>query len=189
MAVNGISGNYCGTEYTDSKTLKAADEDFAGRISDIAKSADPKKTGNTEEKPVFRWLYSADGSAGEVYKAQDYTLEHPVYRVKSWDAAGDLTERVIDASQVNPRGCNTYEMYAYAADLKETGKGSFEETVMHAVSAKAAAGAEQKTWNTWDFSKSINWTETVRELMQSAYDFGDLKGYLEWKKFLGFLKG
>ena len=188
MAVNGISGNYYGTEYPNNKTSRTADEDFADRINDIAKSAEPKDAGNDREKPVFRWLYSVDGSTGEVYKTQNYTSEHPVYRVKSWDAAGNLTEYMIDASQVDPRDCNTYEMYAYAADLKETGKGSFEETVLHAATAKAATGAEQKALSTWDFSKSINWVETVQEMMQSAYDYGDLKGYLEWKKFLGFLK-
>ena len=188
MAVNGISGNYYGTEYANNKMPGTADRDFADRINDIAKSAESKDAGNDKEKPVFRWLYSANGSAGEVYKAQGYTLEHPVYRVRSWDAAGNLTEHVIDASQVNPGSCNTYEMYVYAADLKETGKGSFEETVMHAVSARAAAGAGQTALNTWDFSKNINWTETAREMMQSAYDCGDLKGYLEWKKFLGFMR-
>ena len=102
-----------------------------------AKSAINHKSGteNQEtaggEKSVFRWLYSADGSTGEVYKAQDYTLEHPVYRIKSRDAAGNLTEQMVDVSQVNPKNCNTYEMYAYAG--------------------------------------------------------GDLKGYWEWKQFLGFL--
>ena len=88
MAVNGISGNYYGTEYANNKTSRTADEDFADRINDIAKSTEPKDAGNDREKPVFRWLYSADGSTGEVYKAQNYTSEHPVYRVKSWMRRG-----------------------------------------------------------------------------------------------------
>ena len=188
MAVNGISGNYYSAEYTNNKTPGTADEDFADRINDIAKNAEPEETGNDKEKPVFRWLYSADGSTGEVYKAQSDTLEHPVYRVKSWDAAGKLTERVIDVSQVDPRGCNTYEMYAYAADLKETGKGSFEETVLHAASARAVAGAGQNALASWDYLQDIDWAETAQELMRSAYNYGDLQGYWAWKQFLGFLQ-
>ncbi len=139
------------------------------------------------EKSVFRWLYAADGSTGEVYRAQGDTSEHPIYRVASRDAAGNLTEQIIDVSQVDPNNCSTYEMYAYAAHLKESGKGGFEETVLHAVSARAAAGAEQNALASWDYSKNIDWTKAAEELMQSAYACGDLKGYWEWKKFIGFL--
>ena len=117
------------------------------------------QTATDSEKPVFRWLYSADGSTGEVYKAQDYTSEHPIYRVESRDAAGNLTEQMVDVLQVNPKNCNTYEMYAYAAHLKESGKGSFEETVLHTVSARAAAGAKQNVLASWDYSKNIDWTK------------------------------
>ena len=28
----------------------------------------------------------------------------------------------------------------------------------------------------------------VNDIMQSEYHYGDLKGYMEWKKFLGFLE-
>ncbi len=28
----------------------------------------------------------------------------------------------------------------------------------------------------------------VNDIMQSEYQYGDLKGYMEWKKFLGFLE-
>lgn len=189
MEVNGITRSYMSEKEYKKTTVTSNGRDFEKAVNRAEQdNISWNVTENDSEKPIFRWLYSADGSTGEVYKAQDYTLEHPVYKIKSWDATGNLTEHVIDVSQVDPKNCNTYEMYAYAANLKETGKGSFEETVMHAASAKAAAGAEQKTWSTWDYSKRINWTETVQEMMQSAYDFGDFKGYLAWKKFLGFLK-
>lgn len=40
----------------------------------------------------------------------------------------------------------------------------------------------------WSHSDKMDWVKTVRDIMQSAYQYGDLKGYMEWKKFLGFLE-
>lgn len=191
MSIGNVNSAWIGAYPYAGKAQRNNAAKAAGFAEAIGQAGQKDSVGQTaagSEKPVFRWLYSADGSTGEVYQAQDYTPEHPVYRVKSWDAAGNLTEQVIDVSKVNPRDCNTYEMYAYAADLKETGEGSFEETVLRTATAKAAAGAERQTGNAWDFSKSIDWTEAVRELMRSAYASGDFKGYMGWLMFLGFLK-
>lgn len=76
-------------------------------------------------------------------------------------------------------------MYAYTANLKESGKGSFEDTVLKAVVAKAVKDAESRS-DTWSFSEKFDWTKIVNDLMESSYHYGDLKGYIEWKKFLGF---
>ena len=53
--------------------------------------------------------------------------------------------------------------------------------------AKAASDLEQKTSASWDYSRNINWVDTVKDIMQSVYSYGDLKGYLEWQKFLDIL--
>lgn len=36
--------------------------------------------------------------------------------------------------------------------------------------------------------EEIDWTKIMNDLMESSYHYGDLKGYMEWKKFLGFLE-
>ena len=50
-------------------------------------------------------------------------------------------EQMIDVSKVTPKNCDMAEMYAYTAYLKESGQGSFEDTVLKAVVAKAAENA------------------------------------------------
>ena len=45
----------------------------------------------------------------------------------------------------------------------------------------------------WDESgnvteQMVDWVKVVNDIMQSAYQYGDLKGYMEWKKFLDLLK-
>ena len=180
-----------GYEAGKAQRKKATVQPLAGFTETVQAMQDNRKEAGAEnsgEKPVFRWLYSENGSKGEVLKAHGDTPEHPVYNVRTWDRAGNTAEQRIEVSGVDPQNCNTYEMYAYTAHLKETEKGSFEETVLKTAIAKAASDLEQKTSGSWDFSKDVNWVETVKDILQSAYSYGDLKGYLEWKKFLGFLE-
>ena len=137
---------------------------------------------------IFSGAELASGSSYSVYKTAEFDPQYPVYKVKIWDKSGNVTERMVDVSKVDPRNCNTAEMYAYTADLKESGKGSFEDTVLKAAVAKAVKNAEQKSAGSWDFSEKTDWVKIARDIMQSAYRYGDLKGYAQWRKFLGFLE-
>ena len=94
---------------------------------------------------------------------------------------------MIDVSKADPKSCDTAEMYAYTSNLKESGKGSFEDTVLKAAVAKAVKNAEQRNSGSWSFSTKMNWVDIVKDIMPSEYSYGDLKGYMEWQKFLGLL--
>lgn len=146
---------------------------------------DDEETGDIA---VSSWADVVNGTSVTVYKTQDFDPENPVYKVKVWDKEGNVTERMVDVSKVDAKNCDTIEMYAYTSYLKDSGKGDFKETVLKAAIAKAAKNAEQRSSGTWDFSEKIDWVAAVKEIMQSAYSYGDFKGYLEWKKFLGFLE-
>lgn len=137
---------------------------------------------------VSSWADVVSGSSMSVYRPQDFDAENPVYKVRTWDRSGNVTEQTVDVSKVDPKNCDTAEMYAYTAHLKESGKGSFEDTVLKAAVAKAVKNAEQKSAGNWSFSKKTDWVKIVRDIMQSEYSYGDLKGYAEWGKFLGFLE-
>ncbi len=140
----------------------------------------------TGDITIFSGAEIVSGSSYSVYKTQDFDSENPVYKVKIWDKSGNVTERMVDVSKVDPKNCDAVEMYAYTADLKESGKGSFEDTVLKAVVAKSVKDAESSS-GTWSFSDRFDWAKIVNDLMQSSYQYGDLKGYMKWKKFLGFL--
>ena len=196
MDINGITAGYYPTGYETGKMGKAESGiNFAKEIAGMAQAngagAAATLHGSDEETgdiAVSSWADVVNGSSTTVYKTKDFDPENPVYKVKTWDAAGNVTERMVDVSKIDPKNCDTVEMYVYTANLKETGKGDFKETVLKAAIAKAASNLEQKTSASWDYSRNINWVETVKDIMQSAYSYGDLKGYLEWKKFLGFLE-
>ncbi len=137
---------------------------------------------------VSSWADVVNGTSISVYKPQDFNPDHPVYKVKTWDKAGNVTEQMVDVSKVDPRNCDTSQMYAYTCHLKESGKGSFEDTVLKAAVAKSVENAEQRAAGAWDFAEKRDWVEIVKDIMESEYRYGDLKGYMEWKKFLGLLE-
>lgn len=195
MSVNGIrAAGYPITGYETRKTEpNVAGESFAkqaaeavqasGQVTATLHGAD-KETGDVA---IFSGAEVVTGSSISVYKTQDFDVENPVYKVKMWDKSGNVTERMVDVSKVDPKNCDTAEMYAYTANLKESGKGSFEDTVLKAAVAKAVKNAEQRNSGSWSFSEKMDWVKIVKDIMQSEYSYGDLKGYMEWKKFLGFL--
>ena len=195
MNVSGVTTNYS-TAYDTEKVQNAGtDKNFANKIANAAQTKGTGETsaahGSDEESgdtAVFQVLYTDSGIKYTVYKTKDFSPENPIFKVKIWDAEDNVTERLIDAMKVNPKNCDTFEMEVYAAHLKETGKGDFVGSVLSAAIAKAAAHLEQKSYSSWDYSTTINWVDAVKHVMQSSYDYGDLKGYMEWKKFLSFLE-
>lgn len=195
MSVNGIGASgYPITGYeTRKKEQNAVGGNFAkqaaeavqasGQVSATLHGADE----GSGDIAVSSWADVVNGSSISVYKTQDFDSENPVYKVKIWDKSGNVTEQMVDVSKVDPKNCDTAEMYAYTANLKESGKGSFEDTVLKAAVAKAVKNAEQRNSASWSFSEKTDWVKIVNEIMQSEYSYGDLKGYMEWKKFLSFL--
>jgi len=190
MSISGIgAAGYPIAEYATRKTERnAAGGTFAKQAAEAARTA--VLHGSDEETGDIAICSNVDivsNSSVTVYKTQDFNPGNPVYKVKTWDEDGNVTERMIDISKVDPKNCDTAEMYAYTANLKESGKGSFEDTVLKATVAKAVKNAERRNAASWSFSTKMNWVDIVKGIMQSEYRYGDLKGYMEWQKFLGLL--
>lgn len=192
MNINGIGTSEYPVRYGTKKTgQRAAEGNFAEQA---AQAAGQVRTAvlhgadeGSEDVTISSWADISGGTSISVYKTQDYDSENPVYKVKIWAPSGNAVEQMIDVSKVDPQNCDTAEMYAYTAYLKENGQGSFEDTVLKAVAAKAAENAERRSSGFWSFSEKTDWVKIVNEIMQSQYRYGDLKGNMEWKKFLGFL--
>ena len=196
MSVSGIeTTGYQIAGYDTRKTERnVAGGNFAKQAEEAAQATAQTSTailhGSDEETgniAIFSNVDVVNNSSITIYKTQDFDPNNPVYKVKTWDNDGNVTERMIDISKVDPKNCDTAEMYVYTANLKESGKGSFEDTVLKAAVAKAVKNAEQRNFGTWSFGAKMNWVDIVKDIMQSEYSYGDLKGYMEWQKFLEFL--
>jgi hypothetical protein len=112
-----------------------------------------------------------------VYKPQDYDESNPVYHVKTWDADGNMTERMVNISEIDPRHCDEIEMSAYTWYLSNSGK--CPNAFMNFAGAKA--------YNQANPFEKTDWVSIIKDYMQMQYDAGNMKGYLDYKKLLGFI--
>lgn len=197
MGISGIGQDYYQNRAAADRRASvydAAGKSFAGQMAHAAENGlSPAAVLHGNEEDTGEIAISSDidfvnGVSLTVYKPKDFAPENPIYKVKIWDKAGNVTERMVDVSGIDTENCDTVEMYAYTSYLKDTGKGDFKETVLKTAVAKAVKNAEQKNAGPWKLSEKIDWVKAVRDIMQSVYEYGDLQGYLGWKRFLGFLE-
>lgn len=167
---------------------------FGGLVKEATQTAGVEEVqtlhGDDEENgdiAVYSNIDFVNGKSITVYKPKDFDSDNPVYKVKMWDASGNVTEEMVDVSKVNPKNCNAIEMYAYCANLKENGQGNFVDTVLKAAVAKDVKNAENKSVS-WNFAEKMDWVEIANEIMESSYRYGDIKGYMGWKKFVDLLE-
>lgn len=136
-------------------------------------------------KVVSAWACVTGNTSMTVYQPKDFDPANPVYKVKVWDSHGNVTERMVDISKIDPENCDTIDMYAYSAYLAKSGKCpdallSFMSAHAHHKDMEGKHGYEHL------FDKE-DWLEIVRKVMQMQYQAGNLKGYMDYKRFLGAL--
>lgn len=194
MIVSGIQGAmYQEKKSQVGKVSSNGSDSFGGLVKEATQSAGTSEVrtlhGDDEvigDVAVCSSIDVVNGKSITVYKPKNFNPDNPVYKVKMWDSSGNITEKMVDVSKVDPKKCDTLEMYAYSANLKESGQGNFVDTVLKAAVAKAAKNAESKS-GSWNFVEKLDWVEIANEIMESSYRYGDLKGYMEWKKFVDLL--
>ena len=126
MNVNGIGAGYPAAGETRRTERNVAGRNFAEQAIATLHGAEE----GSGDIAIGSWADVVSGSSISVCKTQDFDAANPVYKVKTWDRSGNVTEQMVDVSKVDPENCDTAEMYAYTAHLKEGGKGSFEDTVL-----------------------------------------------------------
>ena len=144
-----------------------------------------KADAGTGEQIVGSFINVQAGTSSAIYKTKDFDESAPVYHVKTWDMDGNMTERMVDLSKLNPRSSDEVDMYTYSWHLNNSGQypqAQLRFAVARAYQQAAQAGSFQSYMPT-----KTNWVDVVNSLMQTQYNVGNLQGYLDYKKFLGFL--
>lgn len=141
--------------------------------------------GEEGDKLIGAWAEVCAGCSVSVYKPQDFDADHPVYRVKSWDAEGNVTERMVDISKVDPRNCDSFDMYAYSCHLTETGE--YPDAQMRLMMAQAHNRDTYGSFTYQNMFDKTNWLTVLKKAMDMQYTAGNRKGYMDYKKFWDFL--
>ncbi len=119
-----------------------------------------------------------------VYQPKDFDPANPVYKVKVWDKSGNVTERMVDVSKVDTEGSDYIDMFAYSSHLSASGKCPGAQSAFIRAGANQH-GADNRTHD--DLFGMKDWISVLKDAMQTQYDAGNLKGYLDYKQFWDFL--
>lgn len=120
-----------------------------------------------------------------VYQPNDFDPANPVYKVKVWDKEGNVTERMVDVSKVDPGSSDYIEMFAYTSHLSSSGEYSDAQSVFTRAAANQH-GVDGIGYG--DLFGKTDWFSVVRDAMQMQFDAKNLEGYLEYKRFWDFLE-
>ena len=145
-----------------------------------------KADAGTGEQVVGSFINVQAGTSSAIYKPADFDSANPVYHVKTWDADGNMTERTVDISKVNSRNSDYVDMYTYSWHLNNSGQypqAQLKFAVANAYQQALLGGSSYQTC----MPTKTNWVNVVNSLMQNQYSVGNLQGYLDYSKFLGFL--
>lgn len=186
MSVAGINGIANYPVYIPGKaTGGVSNNNFSSQINQT-------KTGNIH---TLHWFDTPEGdkplgalgdkgnSSITVYKPKDFDPENPVYKVKTWDAEGNVTERMVDVSKVDVKNSDRADMFAYACYLTDNGQYPEAQNTFCRIPIY-----DEQPENLSDSFKAgkFNWLELAESFMKMQYDAGNLQGYLDFKKFVDF---
>jgi len=104
--------------------------------------------------------------------------------VKVWDKDGNVTERMVDVSKVDTTGSDYIDMFAYSSHLLASWKCPGAQSAVIRAGANQH-GADNRTHD--DLFGMNDWISVLKDAMQTQYDAGNLKGYLDYKQFWDFL--
>lgn len=120
-----------------------------------------------------------------VYEPEAFDPANPVYKVKIWDKEGNVTERMVDVSKVDPKSSDYIDMFTYSSYLTDSGKCPNAQSAFMCADG-CQYGLDDKSYD--DLFGGKNWIDVVKYAMQMQYDAGNIKGYLDFKTFWDFLK-
>ena len=186
MSISKIgAADYCSGWYKTRRMANQAEaNDFEGKMGNVNHT---QSTGfalhisNPEDGEAIGAMADHEGSV-TVYKPKDFNPANPVYKVKIWDSNGNVTERMVDVSKVDPGNCDEIDMFAYSSHLTDSGKCPGAQSAF--MGAKSYNHSSNSSNSIFD---KENWMDIVKEVMQMQYDAGNLKGYLDYKQFWDFL--
>lgn len=120
-----------------------------------------------------------------VYKTKDFDPANPVYKTKIWDKDGNVTERMVDVSKVDPRNSDYIDMFAYSSHLSASGECPSAQS-----SFIRSAGNQHSVDGTsyQDLFRDNDWVGALADAMQTQYQAGNIEGYLDYKPFWDFLR-
>ena len=190
MNVGGITSNYP-IGYGAGETQKTmSEQSFANTMGKTANV-------NSSQSLTFHWFENEQGDkaigacglkgggSATVYKPADFDPANPVYKVKVWDATGNVTEeRMVDVSKVDPQNSDFLDMLAYSGHLADSGE--YPDAFGAFIDSTANPHGPGSVYDS--YLDKMDWKSIAKYYMQLQYDLGNISGYMFYKKFWDYLE-
>lgn len=176
MNINGIETigypAWQGTRKTESSTK----DGFGANVQGV------KNIVHIDPEAVFSIHHVKTGESANVYRADDFSEDNPVYLVKGTDINGNEYEQTVDVSKVNPNSCSYTEMLALNA---HTGNKSDSNFMTMSILKDKMDGTS--------YHENADYMAMAHELMNDMKTIGNWDGYLRYGKWINdiltFCKG
>lgn len=157
--------------------LKRAAAEAAGESGAAEESKQPEKTafyitvnGKTsflDQNALISTCHASTGESANVYRAEGYTDENPLYLVKGTDQNGNPYEVKVDVRTVNPSNCSYIELLALSA---HAGRCDFMTTAILQDQAKTSS-----------YREAADYLSAARDRMDDLKLLKQWDSYLEYK--------
>lgn len=167
MSINGIGAAGYPAWPGARKTENNVKGDFGANV---------KAAGNVvhiTRDALFSIYDAKTGESANVYRANDYSEENPLYIVKGMDKNGNEYEQTVDVSKVNPNGCSYTELLASNA---HTGNKSDSNFLSMAIMKDKAGTAS--------YHEKTDYLSAAYALMDDMKTLGNWDGYMRYGKWI-----
>lgn len=169
--LNGVGVNpYSGTE----NAAKSGKNEKTGGMSGVMKcvAAGNQKVSLCSDA-LMSYASPQTKESVNIYKADNYSPENPLYRITGLDADGNEFEEIIDASKINPGRCSYNELMVLNLETGHTSPKDY----LHAVAVRDKAGVDSY------FAKT-NYIAYAQEVMKDHKTMGNWTSYLFYDKWI-----
>jgi len=171
MSVSGIGTiGYPIAGYGTRKAGSSTQDYFGANVKEVSST---KNVINIDPDALFSIHHVKTGESANVYRADDYSKDNPVYLVKGIDKNGNRYEQTVDVSKVNPNSCSYTELLALNA---HTGNKSDSNFMTMSI-------LKDKT-DSVSYHEKADYMSIAYELMNDMKTLGNWDGYLRYGKWI-----
>ena len=149
-------------------TKKEEQKDFTKEVSGASEKI-PKNA--IDSNALFAICHVPTGETANVYKAEGFSKENPVYIVKGTDINGNDYVREINVKNINPNHCSYVEVLAWSV---HTG---------HANDFLKMSRIREEAGKT-SFLEKTNYLELARKIMTEMQIVGAWSDYIRYKGWI-----
>lgn len=171
MGISGIGNNTAVEQAVNHAKSRKTDGDFNKTVMECVSAGDHKVS--LRQDALMSYASPQTGESVNIYRADNYSEDNPIYIIRGLDAEGNEFEKEIDAGKINPNNCSYNELMVLNV---ETGHTSPKD-IIHAVAARDKA-------NIKSYFDQKDYISYANEVMKDYKTLGNWDSYLAINKWI-----